>query len=119
MCNRHTVRLHHVTTIYNDMFDHMDGIIPPLRKKMTELKEDLFIAVKSARQKLSKYYAAVSQPTGKFLISAHIFYPVRMLRWFTKWATRMDINPERDTFYTTQYQESVWKDVENEYCAIH
>jgi hypothetical protein len=29
----------------------------------------------------------------------------------------MDINPEDETSYTTQYQEAVLKYVENEYCA--
>ena len=26
MSKRHTVTLHHVITLYNDMFDHMDGV---------------------------------------------------------------------------------------------
>jgi len=36
MSTRHTVTLHQVTTIYNDMFDHMDGLIRALGKKMTQ-----------------------------------------------------------------------------------
>jgi len=31
----------------------------------------------------------------------------------------MDINPEEETFYTTQYQEASPKNVENEYCVNH
>jgi len=31
----------------------------------------------------------------------------------------MDINPEDETSYTTQYQEVFLKYVENEYCAKH
>jgi len=31
----------------------------------------------------------------------------------------MDINPEDETSYTTQYQEAFLKYVENEYCAKH
>jgi hypothetical protein len=27
MSKRHTVTLHHVITVYNDMYDHMDGVI--------------------------------------------------------------------------------------------
>jgi len=34
-------------------------------------KEDLFFAVKLARQKLSKYYAELTPTTGIHLISAH------------------------------------------------
>jgi len=31
----------------------------------------------------------------------------------------MDINPEDQTSYTTQYKEAFLKDAENEYCAKH
>jgi len=31
----------------------------------------------------------------------------------------MDINPDNETSYTTQYQEAFLKYVENEYCAKH
>jgi hypothetical protein len=31
----------------------------------------------------------------------------------------MDINPEDETSYTTQYQEAFLKYVENDYCAKH
>jgi len=27
MSKRHTVTFHHVITVYNDMFDHMDGVM--------------------------------------------------------------------------------------------
>jgi len=54
MSKRHTVTLHHIITVYNDMFDHMDGVMQALAKKKTPWKEDLFFAVKLARQKLSK-----------------------------------------------------------------
>jgi len=33
MLKRHTVTLHHVNTVYNDMFDHMDGVMRALAKK--------------------------------------------------------------------------------------
>jgi hypothetical protein len=51
------------------------------------------------------------------MISAHILEPFRRLRSFRKWDKGMDINPEDETSYTTQYQEAFLKDVENEYCA--
>jgi len=53
MSKRYTVTLHHVITVYNDMFDHMDGVMRALAKKKTQWKEDLFFAVKLARRKLS------------------------------------------------------------------
>jgi len=119
MSKWHTVTLHHVITVYNDVFDHMDSVMWALAKKKTQWKEDLFFAVKLARQKLSKYYAEVTPTTGMLLISAHILDPFRKLRLFRKWDKGMDIDPEDETSYTTQYQEAFLKYVENEYCAKH
>jgi len=84
------------------MFDNMDGVMWALAKKKTQWKEDLFFAVKLARQKLSKYYAEVTPTTGMLLISAQLLDPFRKLRWFWKWDKGMDINPEDKTLYTTQ-----------------
>jgi hypothetical protein len=50
MSKRYTVTLHLIITVYNDMFDHMDGVMRTLAKKKTQWKEDLFFAVKLARQ---------------------------------------------------------------------
>ena len=36
MSKRHKVTLHHVITLYNDMFDHMDGVMGALGKKKTQ-----------------------------------------------------------------------------------
>jgi len=115
MLKRHTVTLHHVITVYNDMFDHMDGVMRALAKKRTPSKEDLFFAVKLARQMLSKYYAEVTPTTGMLLIPAHILDSFRKLRSFRKWDKGIDINPEDETSYTTQYREAFLKYVENEY----
>jgi len=101
MSKRYTVTLHHIITVYNDMFDHMDCVMWALAKKKTQWKEDLFFAVKLARQKLSKYYAEVTPTTGMLLISTHIFDLFRKLRSFRKWDKGMDINPEDETSYTT------------------
>jgi len=115
MSKRHTVTLHHVITVYNYMFDHMDGMMPALARKKTQWKEDLFFAVRLARQKLSKYYADVTPTMGMFLKSAQILDQFRKLRSFRKKDKGMDINPEDETSYTTQYQEAFPKYVENEY----
>ena len=72
MSKWHTVTLHHIITVYNDMFNHMDGMMQALAKKQTQLKEELFFAVKLARQKLSKYYPKVTPTMDTLLISAHI-----------------------------------------------
>jgi hypothetical protein len=85
MSNRHTVTLHHVITMYNDMFDHMHDLMRALAKMKNQWKEDLFFAVKLAQQKLFKYYAEVTPTTGMFLISTHILDPFHKLRSFRKW----------------------------------
>jgi len=119
MSKRQTVTLHHIITVYNDMFDHMHGAMWALAKKNTPWKEDLFFAVKLARQKLFKYHAEVTPTTGMLLISAHILHSFQKLWSFRNWDKGLVINPEDETFYTTQYQEAFLKYVENEYCAKH
>jgi len=84
MSKRHTVTLHHVITVYNDKFDHMDGVMRAVSKKKTPGKEDLFFAVKLAKQKLSKYYTKVTPMTGMHVTSAHILDPFRKLQSFRK-----------------------------------
>jgi len=113
MSNRHTVTLHHVLTVHNEMFDHMDGVMRALAEKKTQWTEDLFIAMNLARQMQSKYYAEVTAAMGMFIITAHILDPFRKLRLFWKWDKRMDIDPEDETSYTTQYQEAFLMYVEN------
>ena len=94
--------MHDDITVYNDMFDHMDGMMRAFAKKKTQWKEDLFFAVKLAQQKLYKYYTEVTPTTGMRLISAHILDPFRKLQTCRKWDKGMDINPEDETSYTTQ-----------------
>jgi len=119
MSKRHTVTVNHVNTVYNDTFDHMYGVMWALAKQKTPWKEDLYFAVKLAQQKLSKYYAEVTPMTGMLRHSAHILDSFRKLRSFRKWDKGMDIHPDDETSYTTQYQEAYLEYVENEYCAIH
>jgi len=90
-----------------------------LTKKKTAWKGDLFFAVKLPQQKLSKYYVEVPPTAGMLLISAHILNPFWKLRSFRKSDKGLDINPEHETFHTTQYQEAFLQYVENEYCAKH
>jgi len=80
------------------MFDHMDGMMRALGKKKIAWKEDLFFAVKLARQKLSKYNAEVAPRMGMLPISAHILDPFRKLQSFRKWDNGMDIHAENKTF---------------------
>jgi len=119
MLKMHNITLHHVITVYNDMFDHMDSMIRDLAKKKTPWENDFFFPVKLAQQKLCKYYVDVTSTMGIFLISTHILDSFRKLRWFRKLDKRMDNDPEDETSYTTQYHQAFLKYVENEYCAKH
>ena len=114
MSKHHTVTLHHVITVSNYMFDHMDGVMRALSKKKTPWNEDLFFSVKFAQQMLSKKYTGVTPTTGMLLISARIFDPFQKLRSFGKWDKGMDIHSEDETSYTTQYQEVFLKDVKSQ-----
>jgi len=117
--NKHTVTLHHVTRVYNDMFNHMDGVMRALAKKKSPWMEDLFFTVKLARLKLTKYEAEVTPSTGMLLIAARILDDFRKLRTSRKWDKGIDIHPEDETSYTNQCQEFFLMNVENENCAKH
>ena len=82
----------------------MDDIMWALAKKKTQWKEDLFFAVKLAWEKLSKYYAEVIPTTGMLQIAVHILDHFWKLRSFRKWDKGIDIYPEAETSYTTQFQ---------------
>jgi len=119
MSKKHTVTLHHVITVYNNMFDQIDGVMWALAMSKTQWKEELFFAVKLARQKLSIYYAEVTPTTGMLLISADISDPFRKFWSFQKWDMEMHSNPEDETSHTTHYNQACLKHVQNEYCAKH
>jgi len=93
MSKRHTVALHHIISVYNDRFDHIDGVMRALAMKNTRWKEDLLFAVKLARQKQSKYYAEVTSTTSMLPISALILDPFRKLWSLQKWGRGVYINP--------------------------
>jgi len=111
--------VHQVLTVYNDMFYHMDCMMRPLPEKKTQLKEDLFCAVKLARQNLSEYYAAATRLTGLHLVLVHVLALFWKLQSFSEWNMGMEINPQNETSYSTQSQETILKYVENECCAKH
>jgi hypothetical protein len=60
----------------------MDGVMQALAKKKTQWKENLFFAVKLARQKLSKYYAKVTPTMGMLLNSSQILDSFRKVQSF-------------------------------------
>jgi hypothetical protein len=82
LSKRHTVTLHHVSAMYNGMFDHVDGMMPALAKKKTPWKEDLFFALKLAQLKVYKHSAERTTRTSMLLCSAHILEHFQKLQLF-------------------------------------
>lgn len=54
MLKQHTMRLDHVITLYNDTFDHIDGVMQDFARNETQWKAYVYMALKFARQKQSK-----------------------------------------------------------------
>lgn len=106
MSKKHTVTLHHVFTLYNVMFDYMDGVMKVLAKMKSQCEEELYLAVKLARQTLSTFNPDVTPTTGALLTSAHLLDPFQTLQSVRKWDKGMDINPDDNTSYITQYQKA-------------
>jgi len=97
----------------------MDGVMWALAKKKTPWKEDLYFAMKLARQKLSKNYVVVTPTAGMLVSSANIFDHFHWSRWVVMCDTWMDITLEDNTSYTTKYQEVFPQYLGNEFCAKH
>jgi len=84
MSKQHTGTRYHIIPVYNNLYDHMEGIMRASAKKLTQLKYDLYSAMMFARQKLSQYYAGVTPTTGILLISPHILHRLRKLWSFRR-----------------------------------
>jgi hypothetical protein len=59
MSKWYAVTLHHIITVYNAMLYHLDGNMWAVAKEKKQWMEDIYLAVKFAQQKLSKYHAEV------------------------------------------------------------
>ena len=113
LSKRHTITLHRVISIYNEMFDHMEGAMNLLKSKQTAWKKDVHHAVQAAHRKLQGYYAQVTPESGLLLILAALLDPFRKAKTFKLWDSRMNIDPRDPTSYTFQYTEaflSYWEE---------
>jgi len=117
MSTRYTLTPHCNITLWDDMYDHIDGIMWALPKWNTWCREHLYFTIMYMWQKLSKYYADVTSNTSMIHISANIVDPFQKLQSFWKWVKGLDIKPEDETCYTPKYQEAFLRYVENEYCV--
>jgi len=76
--------------------------------------EDLLFDVKLTWLKMSQDYVQVIPTTGMLYISAPKIDSFPNLESFRKHDKGMDINPEQNTLYRTQYQQVFLKYAENE-----
>jgi hypothetical protein len=107
------VTLRDVFTGYNELFDHMHGVMRAVANKKTQWKDYLFFPVTLAQQKHYKHNAEVTPIAGMVLISAHNLDPVQKLQSFRMRNKGMEFNPEDETSNTAQYQEAIPMSVQN------
>jgi hypothetical protein len=77
------VTVHHVFSIYNRLFNHLDDAESKLKQKTVPWKKRMLQALGAAKNKLSKYYTATdSESYGTIYALATILYPSKKLRYF-------------------------------------
>ena len=106
MSKRHTITLHRVISIYNEMFDHLEGALRSLKRKQSAWKVDVRRAVRATHVKLQSYYAKVTPESGLLLILAALLDPFRKTKSFRSWDANMNIDPKDSESYTAQYTEA-------------
>jgi len=87
----HMVTLHPVITAYNNMFNHMDGIMRAFAKNQTDRKHDRDFIANYAWQMLSKIYAHVAPPIGTLLISVTSSILVGSCNHFWRWTREVTL----------------------------
>jgi hypothetical protein len=77
------VTVHHVFSIYNRLFTHLEDTEKKLKRKAIPWKRRILQALRAAKAKLSKYYGATeNEPYGAIYAIATILYPSKKLRYF-------------------------------------
>lgn len=77
------VTVHHVFSIYNRLFTHLEDAEKKLKRKAVPWKKRMLQALRAAKEKLSKYYSATdNEPYGIIYAIATILYPSKKLRYF-------------------------------------
>lgn len=77
------VTVHHVFSIYNRLFNHLDDAESKLKRKTVPWKRRMLQALGAAKKKLSKYYTATDiESYGTVYALATILYPSKKLRYF-------------------------------------
>jgi hypothetical protein len=94
--------VHHIFSIYNRLFTHLEEAEKKLRYKRVRWKKSMLQALQLAQKKLSKYYSATdNSPHGITYALATILYPSKKLRYFDNEDWRGG-----DIDFMKQYQEA-------------
>jgi hypothetical protein len=75
--------IHHVFSIYNKLFSHLDTYEKKLKHKTVSWKKRILQALQAAKEKLSKYYHAIDKKTYDIIYTiTTILCPSKKLRYF-------------------------------------
>lgn len=75
--------VHHIFSIYNRLFTHLEEAEKKLRYKRVHWKKSMLRALQLAQKKLSKYYSGTDDSAyGTTCALATILYPSKKLRYF-------------------------------------
>jgi ribosomal protein S15P/S13E len=105
------VTVHHVFSIYNKLFNHLDDAEKKLKRKAVPWKKRMLQALQAAKKKLSKYYTATdTEPYGSVYAMATILCPSKKLRYFDN-ADWRGTNKKGETVdFMKTYQEVLQKE---------
>jgi hypothetical protein len=100
------VTVHHVFSIYNRLFSHLDDAEKKLKRKAVPWKKRMLQALRAAKKKLSKYYAAVdTESYGTVYAIATILCPSKKLRYFDNEDWRGENRKGEKVDFMKHYQE--------------
>lgn len=100
------VTVHHVISIYNRLFNHLDDAESKLKRKAVPWKKRMLQALGAAKEKLSKYYTTIdTESYGTTYAIATILYPSKKLRYFDTADWRGE-----DLYWMKYYRELLQKE---------
>lgn len=105
------VTVHHVFSIYNRLFTHLDDAEKKLKRKAVPWKRRMLQALRSAKRKLLKYYTATDNESyGIVYAIATILCPSKKLRYFDNADWRGNNGNGEEVDFTKHYREVLQKE---------
>jgi hypothetical protein len=104
------ISVHHVFTIYNRLFSHLDDMEKRLKCKAIPWKKRMLQALRAAKEKLSKYYQTTDQESyGELYAIATILCPSKKLRYFDSKDWRGEDENGNPVDYMKIYRDALQK----------